>query len=81
MLRILNREDRHARFAHVTDWRQSKGKQLRPTRASARRSRAFVEMSFQNEPLASTAIWDDVPPPTPQDVWEENLALVARALV
>ncbi len=34
--------------------------------------------------MASTglsAIWDDVLPPTPQDVWEENLALVARALV
>ena len=26
------------------------------------------------------AIWDDVLPPTPQDVWEANLALVARAL-
>ncbi|MHB8642279.1 MAG: hypothetical protein ACYDA3_05275 [Gaiellaceae bacterium] len=26
------------------------------------------------------AIWDDVLPPTPEDVWRENLALVARAL-
>ena len=26
------------------------------------------------------AIWDDILPPTPQDVWDENLALVARAL-
>ncbi len=26
------------------------------------------------------AIWDDVLPPTPQDVWDENLALVRRAL-
>jgi len=26
------------------------------------------------------AVWDDVLPPTPQDVWDENLALVARAL-
>jgi diadenosine tetraphosphate (Ap4A) HIT family hydrolase len=26
------------------------------------------------------AIWDDVLPPTPRDVWDENLALVARAL-
>jgi diadenosine tetraphosphate (Ap4A) HIT family hydrolase len=27
------------------------------------------------------AIWDDVLPPLPEDVWRENLALVARALV
>jgi diadenosine tetraphosphate (Ap4A) HIT family hydrolase len=26
------------------------------------------------------AVWDDVLPPTPQDIWDENLALVARAL-
>jgi diadenosine tetraphosphate (Ap4A) HIT family hydrolase len=26
------------------------------------------------------AIWDDVLPPTPQDVWDENLRLVAAAL-
>jgi diadenosine tetraphosphate (Ap4A) HIT family hydrolase len=26
------------------------------------------------------AVWDDVLPPTPQDVWDENLRLVARAL-
>jgi diadenosine tetraphosphate (Ap4A) HIT family hydrolase len=26
------------------------------------------------------AIWDDILPPTPEDVWRENLALVARAL-
>ena len=26
------------------------------------------------------AIWDDVLPPTPEDVWRENLAAVARAL-
>ena len=26
------------------------------------------------------AIWDDVLPPTPEDVWQENLATVARAL-
>jgi diadenosine tetraphosphate (Ap4A) HIT family hydrolase len=26
------------------------------------------------------AIWDDVLPPLPDDVWRENLALVARAL-
>jgi hypothetical protein len=26
------------------------------------------------------AVWDDVLPPTPQDVWNENLAIVARAL-
>jgi diadenosine tetraphosphate (Ap4A) HIT family hydrolase len=26
------------------------------------------------------AIWDDVLPPTPQAVWDENLALVVRAL-
>ena len=26
------------------------------------------------------AIWDDILPPTPQDVWDENLALVVRAL-
>jgi diadenosine tetraphosphate (Ap4A) HIT family hydrolase len=26
------------------------------------------------------AIWDDILPPTPQDVWDENLAIVARGL-
>jgi hypothetical protein len=26
------------------------------------------------------AIWDDILPPTPQDVWEANLAAVVRAL-
>jgi diadenosine tetraphosphate (Ap4A) HIT family hydrolase len=26
------------------------------------------------------AVWDDILPPTPQDVWDENLAIVARAL-
>jgi diadenosine tetraphosphate (Ap4A) HIT family hydrolase len=26
------------------------------------------------------AVWDDVLPPTPQNVWDQNLALVARAL-
>jgi diadenosine tetraphosphate (Ap4A) HIT family hydrolase len=26
------------------------------------------------------AIWDDILPPTPEDVWRENLARVARAL-
>jgi diadenosine tetraphosphate (Ap4A) HIT family hydrolase len=26
------------------------------------------------------AVWDDVLPPTPQDVWDENLRLVASAL-
>jgi len=26
------------------------------------------------------AIWDDVLPPTPRDVWDENLAIVARSL-
>jgi hypothetical protein len=26
------------------------------------------------------AIWDDILPPTPEDVWRENLAIVARAL-
>jgi len=26
------------------------------------------------------AIWDDVVPPTPQDVWDANLAAVAAAL-
>jgi diadenosine tetraphosphate (Ap4A) HIT family hydrolase len=26
------------------------------------------------------AIWDDILPPTPQDVWDENLAIVARSL-
>jgi diadenosine tetraphosphate (Ap4A) HIT family hydrolase len=26
------------------------------------------------------AIWDDILPPTPQDIWDENLALVVRAL-
>ena len=26
------------------------------------------------------AVWDDVLPPTPQSVWDENLRLVARAL-
>lgn len=26
------------------------------------------------------AIWDDVLPPLPEDVWRENLALVAHAL-
>ena len=26
------------------------------------------------------AVWDDVLPPTPQDVWDENLRLVAGAL-
>jgi hypothetical protein len=26
------------------------------------------------------AVWDDVLPPTPQHVWDENLAIVARAL-
>jgi diadenosine tetraphosphate (Ap4A) HIT family hydrolase len=25
-------------------------------------------------------VWDDVLPPTPQDVWDENLALVVRSL-
>jgi diadenosine tetraphosphate (Ap4A) HIT family hydrolase len=25
-------------------------------------------------------VWDDVLPPTPQDVWDENLALVTRSL-
>lgn len=32
--------------------------------------------------LASSfaAVWDDVLPPTPQDVWDENLALVVRSL-
>ena len=32
--------------------------------------------------LASSfaAIWDDVLPPTPQDVWQDNLARVVRAL-
>jgi diadenosine tetraphosphate (Ap4A) HIT family hydrolase len=27
------------------------------------------------------AIWDDILPPTPEDVWRENLAIVARELV
>jgi len=35
--------------------------------------RRFARESF-------AAIWDDILPPTPQDVWDENLALVARAL-
>jgi hypothetical protein len=26
------------------------------------------------------AIWDDVLPPTPQDVWQDNLALVVEHL-
>jgi diadenosine tetraphosphate (Ap4A) HIT family hydrolase len=26
------------------------------------------------------AVWDDILPPTPQDVWDENLRLVAQAL-
>jgi hypothetical protein len=26
------------------------------------------------------AIWDDVLPPAPQEVWDENLAIVASAL-
>jgi diadenosine tetraphosphate (Ap4A) HIT family hydrolase len=26
------------------------------------------------------AVWDDVLPPTPQNIWDQNLALVARAL-
>jgi diadenosine tetraphosphate (Ap4A) HIT family hydrolase len=26
------------------------------------------------------AVWDDILPPTPRDVWDENLALVARGL-
>jgi hypothetical protein len=26
------------------------------------------------------AIWDDVLPPTPEEVWRDNLAVVARAL-
>jgi hypothetical protein len=26
------------------------------------------------------AIWDDVLPPTPEDVWRANLAAVARAM-
>jgi hypothetical protein len=26
------------------------------------------------------AVWDDVLPPTPQDVWDENLRLIAAAL-
>jgi diadenosine tetraphosphate (Ap4A) HIT family hydrolase len=26
------------------------------------------------------AVWDDILPPTPQDVWRENLEIVARAL-
>jgi hypothetical protein len=26
------------------------------------------------------AIWDDVLPPTPQAVWDENVAAVVRAL-
>jgi hypothetical protein len=25
-------------------------------------------------------VWDDVLPPTPQDIWDENLALVVRSL-
>jgi len=33
---------------------------------------------FARESFA--AIWDDILPPTPQDVWDENLALVAHAL-
>jgi hypothetical protein len=32
--------------------------------------------------LASSfaAIWDDVLPPVPEEIWRENLAIVARAL-
>jgi diadenosine tetraphosphate (Ap4A) HIT family hydrolase len=26
------------------------------------------------------AVWDDILPPTPRDVWDENLAIVVRAL-
>jgi hypothetical protein len=26
------------------------------------------------------AIWDDILPPVPEDVWRENMALVAAAL-
>jgi hypothetical protein len=26
------------------------------------------------------AIWDDILPPVPEDVWRENMALVANAL-
>ena len=26
------------------------------------------------------AIWDDILPPLPEDVWRENLAIVAREL-
>jgi hypothetical protein len=32
--------------------------------------------------LASSfaAVWDDVLPPTPREIWDENLALVVRFL-
>jgi hypothetical protein len=57
------------------------------TSAAGARARSHLHWWFMGRPartpqLASSfaAIWDDVLPPTPQEIWDVNLAAVVRAL-